>query len=89
MSLNLGTVAVEAMRRMGASSDWVAVRSALLEQVRATTNRALDSTTPDSIGYARALRDLWVAFESATSGELIQRVTKPAPVVSGAPNGSR
>jgi hypothetical protein len=77
MSLNLGTPAIEAMRRLGMNSDWKHIREAVLEQARTKMNIALESqhgNPADACGYARALRDISVAFESATMGV---RVKKP------------
>lgn len=48
-------------------------------------NDALESAPDrrdDAVGYARALRDLWIAFDSATSGERVQQVVKPGAVAA-------
>jgi hypothetical protein len=79
------------MRDWGRDERWVAVRTALLEQTRVKMNHALEAppgARDDAIGYARALRDLVVAFESATTGMPVQRVEKPGPL-GGTPNATR
>lgn len=83
MSLNLGTEGVNACANLGNSSDFVAFRAALLEVARVQMNQALDLATENSIGYARAVRDLWLAVEAAATNQKIQQVKKPAPVMVG------
>ena len=80
MSLNFGGPAVEAMYRLRMSSDWKQVREAVFEQARLKMNVALESqhgNSADACGYARALRDIYVAFESATVGVTAASVPKP------------
>jgi hypothetical protein len=80
MSLNLGGAAVEAMRQLGNNPDWKHVREGVLEQSRMKMNTALELAghgRDDACGYARALRDLYIAFESATLGVPVAQVKKP------------
>lgn len=82
MSLNLGTEGINACANLGQQGDFVALRLALLEQVRVQMNQALDlesSKRDDAIGYARALRDVWQAIEAAATKQRINAVPKPAP----------
>lgn len=80
MSLNIGTPAVKAAETLRGNPDWAAIRASLGELTRSRMNAALEAPPEqrvDATGYARALRDLYVAFESATTGVQIQRVAKP------------
>jgi hypothetical protein len=92
MSLNLGTPACEAMRELRSNPHWLAIRTTMLEQSRAKMNIALESppggARDDAVGYARALRDLVVSFEAATTGSTYQRTEKPGPI-EGKPNAAR
>lgn len=83
MSLNLGNAGIEAARSLGNNPDWRVVREALLEQVRVTMNKALEApgeARDDACGYARALRDVYSAFESATTGQSYAQTQKPGPL---------
>jgi hypothetical protein len=83
MSLNIGTSACEAARRLNSNADWHLVLDGVAEQVRATMNRALDAAPENAqvaLGYARALRDVYLALESATKEIPLQRVERPTPV---------
>lgn len=82
MSINLGNEGIAAARELRTSTPWAAIRDALHKQVVGKMNAAIEcdpALRGDAGGYARALRDLWVAFESATTGENINRVAKPGP----------
>lgn len=82
MSINLGNEAIEAARTLRPNPQWKAVLEGLHKQVVARMNAALEAAPEhrhDATGYARGLRDLWLAFETATTGEPIQKVTKPGP----------
>lgn len=84
MSLNLGNDAINACANLANAGDFVMFRDGLLERVRDLTNQALDtepSKRDDAIGYARALRDLWMAIEAAATGQRIQAIKKPVPMV--------
>ncbi len=81
-TLNIGTEGVQACAELRTSPQWTTVRLALLEITRKTMNSALDASPenqPRACGYAQAMRDLFVAFESATSGTNINQVAKPGP----------
>lgn len=83
MSLNLGNDACAAMRDLSRDARWTAIRAALLEQTRVRMNHALEAppgARDDAVGYARALRDVVVAIESASTGQAAQRVEKPGPL---------
>ncbi len=77
MSLNIGTEAHEAVKRLAHNPDFKAVRDGLYEVMRARFNQALDGMGADAIGYARALRDIYLAFEAAATGKQINQVPKP------------
>lgn len=82
MSLNLGTPAVEAAKHLHGNEHFQAVRDGLREQLRARMNLAIDSA-PDhcvaNTAYVRALRDVWVAIESAATGVQQKQVKTPGP----------
>lgn len=83
MSLNLGNDGVNACQNMANSGDFIAFRDALLEQSRVLMNQALDvepARRDDAIGYARALRDVWVAIEAAVTGQRMSAVRKPGVI---------
>lgn len=89
MQLNIGTAGTDACRSLANSSDWKSLREALLERVQHYANAALECAPEyrvDNTAYARALRDIWTAFESATTGVPIQRVDRP---VTGKHNAAR
>lgn len=82
MSLNLGTEGCQAARELRTVASWADLRTALHKLVVARMNTALDAPPElrvDQSAYARALRDVWMAFEAATNGEPIQRTAKPGP----------
>lgn len=86
MSLNLGTEGVNACANLANAADFVLFRDALLERARDQMNQALDiepAKRDDAIGYARALRDLWIAIEAAATGQRANAVRKPAPLTVG------
>jgi hypothetical protein len=82
MSLNIGTAAVEAAKALSHDPRWLAIREGLREEMRKHMNLALDSAPEHrhaSVGYARACRDMWVAWESATFGKAPNQTKAPAP----------
>lgn len=90
MSLNIGTEACEALRSLHTHDDsrphLDKVRAGLLEQARKFMNAALDGPAVDrhtNLGYARAMRDMVVAFESAATGVQQVRVQQPGPHEGG------
>lgn len=83
MSLNLGNDALAALRSLRGSPDFRVLHEALGEQVRRYMNASLDMELGNlavSVGYARALRDLYMALESGMLDQPINRVEKPAPI---------
>jgi hypothetical protein len=81
MSLNIGNEGVKAAKSLVVSSDWATLRGVLLEQARAAMNRAIEAVSgrEDACGYARALRDIWMALESASTGVQLPQMPKPGP----------
>lgn len=82
MSINLGNEGIAAARALAVSAEWVAIRRAFYEQMRKVFNIALESPPDlraDQVGYARAMRDMYMALESATTGDNQNHVEKPAP----------
>lgn len=71
-----------AARALRETPAWQELRNALLEQSRKFMNTALEMPVPrdDAVGYARALRDVWLALESSTYNQPVHQVTKPGPV---------
>lgn len=80
MSLNIQNKGVEAARALQGSPDWAQLREAVRDLAREKTNASLDAPPElqaSACGYARALRDLYIAFESATLTVPQNRVAKP------------
>lgn len=92
MALNLGNEAMEAAKTLHQHGDsqkaFEAVRAGILEQVRKHMNLALDVAPDDrhaAVGYARALRDVYMALESsAHNGAQQVRAEQPGPVKNNA-----
>lgn len=83
MSLNLGNDGINACMNLANNGDFIAFRDALLEQSRTLVNQALDvepTRRDDAIGYARALRDVWLAIEAAATGQRMSAVKKPGVI---------
>lgn len=83
MSLNLGTDGCNAARDLRGNANWETLRAAVRNLVTQCMNQALDATPErkgDATGYARALRDMCLAFDSATTGVNQNQVKKPGPV---------
>lgn len=79
--INIGNDAIQAARELRDNEAWAVIRNAVLEQSRVMMNKALEPQAgADMIGYARAVRDFYTAFESATSGVPYNQVAKPGPV---------
>lgn len=92
MSLNLGTAAYQAAASLKHSEAFGVIRAALYEQVRAQMNAALDVAPEkrvDALGYVRALRDLHLAIENATTGTHYNALIKPGPAVPVDDNGDK
>jgi len=90
MSLNLGTEGVNAARNLANSGDFVVLLDAIMERADAAIHVALDmeggSKRDDAIGYAKALRDIWIALQSARSGIPYRQTKKPSLAAGVAPN---
>jgi len=87
MSLNLQNGGINACVNLANNGDFAAFRDALLERARDQMNQALDvesAKRDDAIGYARALRDVWIAIEAAVTGKKYQEIKKPLPSSVGA-----
>lgn len=85
MSLNLGNEAIGACLNLANNGDFAMFRASLMEKVREQMNAALDCEAgkrDDAIGYARALRDLWLAIDAAATNKRIQNLPKPSPVAA-------
>jgi hypothetical protein len=84
MSLNIGTDAVEAARQLhqsDAKALFETVRRGIYDQARDKMNHALECehhTRADAIGYARAMRDIYLALEGAATGVRPTHVEKPS-----------
>jgi hypothetical protein len=77
MSINLGTAACEAMARLRTHADWKIIRDAIHEHARKSANTAIEvehTFQAAACGYARAMRDLFVAIEAATDQVRPQQV---------------
>jgi phytoene/squalene synthetase len=80
VSINLGNDGVAAVRELRVSPAWAALMKALADQARSTANTALDASPElqaSACGYARAVRNMYIAFESAASGMQQNLVKKP------------
>lgn len=80
MALNIGTPAVEAARELRGSPQFDTIMESLRKLTVDNMNRALESAPEhraDQVGYARGLRDVLVALESATTGIPVNQVKKP------------
>ena len=87
MSINLGNEAIDAVRKLRNSPEWGLVMAALTEQSRKSMNTALEAPPElkgDACGYARAIRDVFIALYSASTGTPMNRVEKPGVVDTAA-----
>lgn len=78
--MNLGTKGCEAARALSTSEQFVTIVQAIKDQANSAANSALDASHDQQsrqCGYARALRDLYVALESARAGVPQPQVKKP------------
>lgn len=83
MSLNLRNDGCNAARDLRGNSNWETLRGVVRDLATQFMNQALDATPDrkcDATGYARALRDVCLAFDSATTGVNQNQVKKPGPV---------
>lgn len=80
MSINLGEAAHKALENLRQNPDWFIVRAALGELVAKKLDEVLASPIEvrvDYTGYVRALRDVFVALEAATT--VVQQRAVPTP----------
>jgi hypothetical protein len=84
LSLNLGNDAIDALVSLRGNAEFKEFHAKLGEMVNTMTNAALEpaegAMRDDRCGYARALRDLWIAIESAITNEKYNAVKKPGPI---------
>lgn len=83
--INLGTHGVEAARALRGDARWDTLRAALGQLALDKMHAALDSSVEhrvEATAYARALRDLWSAAESATLDINARLLQKPKLKVS-------
>ena len=87
MLLNIGNEAIDAARSLHQHDNtreiFQKLRDGLLEVARKEMNRALEcvdhNRLDEMVGYSRALRDIYMALESAATGKPINQVEKPGP----------
>lgn len=80
MSLNLQNDGCAAIRELRNHPAWPAFMKAVAEATRARANSAIEAPPElqaSACGYARAMRDLYVACESAATGVAQNNVKKP------------
>ena len=79
--INIGNDGVTACKNLKGNEHWDAVRAQLYRIAVERTDAALSSDPGariDLTAYARALRDFWVALESATTEVSYRQVEKPS-----------
>lgn len=80
MSINLGPEGCKAAAELQASPQFAAVVLSIKDQAQKAANAALDAP-PEHLarqaGFARGLRDLYIALEAARTGTAPQRVKAP------------
>lgn len=83
MSLNLGNDGIAALRDMANDPNFQTLKQALWDRASSLMNTAIEAPREqrdDLCGYARALRDLFIAFESGASGQNQREIKRPGPV---------
>jgi hypothetical protein len=84
LSLNFGTDAIAALAGLRDNNNFREFHDKLGELVNQMSNAALEpsgeASRDDKCGYARALRDVWIAVEAAVTGAKYNSVGKPGPV---------
>lgn len=78
--MNLGSVATDAALRLKNNPDWIAFKAGLEATAGALMNASLASPPEarlDATAYARAVRDVWIAVEAATTATGQRGVAKP------------
>lgn len=80
MSINLGPEGCKAASELRGNDQFSSVIAAIKEQANKAANAALDAS-PDLVqqraGYARALRDVFVALEAERAGVVQQKIKAP------------
>lgn len=87
MGLNLGTACLAAARALRTDPNWAIIREQLGVAALDRMNAGLDSAPElrvEATAYARALRDLWLAFEAGTLEIHQRQVEKPRMRAPGA-----
>lgn len=82
MSLNLGNEAVSALAELRGNPHFDTFRSALGQRVYDLINESVDAPIEQRVektSYARAVRDVWIAFESALTGTRQNTIKPPQP----------
>lgn len=80
MSFNLGNEGVQACRALNTNEQFLVFAEAMREAAQKAANTALEASAENqasSIGYARALRDVFTGMVAAASNIPVQRVGKP------------
>lgn len=75
--MNIGNDGIAAIKDLRGLPAWNAMMNSLERVATEYMNRAVESGAPDACGYARATRDLYMAFTSATKGVSVNQVKKP------------
>lgn len=80
MSINLGPEGCKAASELRTSGQFASLVQAIKEQANKAANAALDAV-PEQVarqaGYARALRDLYVALEAERTGVVQHKIKAP------------
>jgi hypothetical protein len=85
--INIGNDGIAACRALNTNEHFLAFISALREQAQVKANSALDASPenqPLTVGYARAMRDLYSCIVQATHGTAPNKIGKPGALKDGA-----
>lgn len=80
MSINLGPEGCKAASELRVSAQFAVVVSAIKDQANKAANAAMDASPEllaQKAGYARALRDIFVALEAERTGVIQQKIKTP------------
>jgi len=83
MSINLGTPGCDACAQLRNNENWALVCESVKEQTTVWMNNVLDSDVGKAEyvrGYAKAVRDLYIAFDAATKGQRQSQSVKIGPM---------
>ena len=84
MSVNIGSPAIAAVQELRGSPRWQDFISGLREVAQQRADAALAAPTggarDDACGYARALRDIYVALQAAAQNVNPNQVKKPGAI---------